>query len=325
MINFIGELSGTDEGKIIIVNMWDSVDTKLVDSTFLKKFLGACAALRAANAAKSALSIFQEVTFRVDPTGSPIFLRKSTQVRPLAKGTAWANTVTWSSWWRFHHDSAKTSGKIPIPRINHALNRAQLPTAETYLRQVVALPNWWKATGSLGLPLPTPSNCWLSNDDFLPASVPSAKGLATDARDELGLIDTTHGSMLVRYRFAADSGMTGAGNDVARPVFSDGGNTRFRVHATSKMAKAYAARGWGSTAHLGKISKSKTGDVSGKPELVSRALTIAGLSDLSVTLLGEVAETRGTTAVDNHVVFLRHLLRRRKLETVKQKLIRLCA
>lgn len=127
----------------------------------------------------------------------------------------------------------------------------------TRLSEVTADPAWSKPAATIGIPLPAPSNCWITSDQFddEPNAPQYPDDSATEARDKLGLIDNGEGKFLLRLSFLASSLANLPGNELARPVFSDLGNSRFRVHQSSSRAKIFAQQGWGATTHLGKLSE----------------------------------------------------------------------
>lgn len=127
--------------------------------------------------------------------------------------------------------------------------------------------------------------------------------LATESRDKLGLIHHQHGSFLLRLNFAASSLAKLESCEVARPTFSDLGNSHFRVRQSSKRAEEYYAAGWGATVHLAKFGPSAFDEITGVAERISSSLPLSGLDSLDVTFLGKVEGNRGTTNHDDDEAF----------------------
>lgn len=326
---FINELESNSVGKIILINMWDSVFSGLVGKVFVKAFIYECVQLKKNNPTWSCLQVFKDVSLQRDSSDNPIFLRKSQTRSAVTDGIWWTNMVPWTSWFEYHADKQRIDADygLPIPPISAGVTRSQIPRAQAYFDAVTAVSNWWHPnTGNLGLPLPAPSNCWVSCDAFstLPLPATGTVDPATESRDALGLIGSEMGAMLVAYKFSANSAKLSSGGDVVRPNFADLGNSRFRAYSKEAQALTFAAGGWGCTVHLAKIAQGKRANTAGRPEKVSKALPIASLHNLSVSILGYVACSRGSSAKDDDDAFVRHLLRRRKIETIQRKLINIC-
>jgi hypothetical protein len=146
---------------------------------------------------------------------------------------------------------------------------------------------------------------------------------ATEARDQLGLIDYSDGSFLLRLTLAASSLAALHTCEIARPTFSDLGSSRFQASQSSPRAGAYAARGWGATVHLGKFGDSGFREATGAAERVSTSLPLSALDGVRVDFLGPVKGERGRTKHDNDDAFAVHLEAGRSSQDIRDVLLSL--
>jgi len=199
--------------------------------------------------------------------------------------------------------------------------------AEEYrgnLVDVMSNPDWHKPDAVIGRPLQSPANCWLTSGQFKPLSDGPRyeTDLATQTRDELGLVNLVKGQLLLRLTISAGCLAAIEGNESARPIFCDGGNSRFRVHDPSEPAAVYATDGWGATFHLGKFAVGATDNMTGRSERVFTSLPLEHLPALKVELLGEIGETpeRPANCKDDDEEFFKALLAGRTESDINERL-----
>jgi hypothetical protein len=160
------------------------------------------------------------------------------------------------------------------------------------LRKIVDNPEWSDPTGALGRPLGSGLNCWVSTGRFghdPDAPRYAAQEAGTQVRDELGLVDVGQDDHLLRVSFAELSLSEDPPVEVARPIFSDMGNSHFIVdNARFPLGRRHAQQGWGTTVHLGKFRADSHGDLAGVPERVTAPIPVRRLRQLEVEYVGPV-------------------------------------
>jgi hypothetical protein len=322
-----------DKGQAILANMRDSHAENLISLDLLREFLRDCVhALAEKNPPDddplAILAIVEAVSRgRGHSRQARHYLRACKPATPVPNGARLSNTMKTESFHRFLLNEAyKQADTLGMSRVQPPIpvnSPSGLADYQEWLSELAETADWFRPSGNIGLPLPTPWNCWLSTDQFgLDANAPAygPAQAAEQARDELGLIDYGRGAFLLRLSFSAASLGKISHCETARPGFSDLGNSRFRVRHASAQATSYAKQGWGATVHLKKLAESYT-DVAGAPERVTTALPLAMLEEVRLELLGEVASRRGATAADDDQAHLRRLLNGRASEDIKTYLI----
>lgn len=324
---FLDKLQSTLRGRAMAVNMFES--GSLVSPESLNAFLLDCAKTSVSFPANDAVKVIEDVACGYGD-GKQSYLRQCKQALSAAGDKEQlSNTMNTVSFHSFLLDEKYKDGSVGIlpvvlPKIPDN-SPSGLRDYRTRLSEVTADPAWSKPAATIGIPLPAPSNCWITSDQF--GDEPNAPDYpddsATEARDKLGLIDNGEGKFLLRLSFLATSLAKIPNNELARPVFSDLGNSRFRVHQSSNRAKIFAQQGWGATTHLGKLGDSKYSDLTGVCERVSSALPIIALERLTVELLGRVTRDRGIETHDDDEAYANELQAGRSEAAIKNNLLSL--
>lgn len=186
-------------------------------------------------------------------------------------------------------------------------------------------PNWYNSSQSLGKPYNNPIFVWITKARELESAVGSSRGTstqATAARDALGLIATKKDTYLVTVKFQAGCLHGINGLKMVRPAFAHKGNSRFAVRLPSTPIANYA-QNWGMTAHLAKMANEEK-TIHGVPERVCLPIPLAHLhGTIKPEPLGWVETSRGNSKTDNDVAFVRRLLGRRTLPSIKKQLLTL--
>ena len=332
VVRFLDSLRTTPRGRALAVNMLDSHKAGLCPTSNLRDFLVDCgrtlqeAQTRAVPA--DAVAIVEDVSsgHGVDKR---TYLRQCRQslFAPTDTHTL-SNTLKTDTLWRFlvatrYKDPATSGLPVVLPPIPVNSPSGTLEYRKR-LAEVTSDPAWYEPAATIGRPLPHPSNCWLTSDLFDPdtAAPKYPDDAATEARDQLGLIDYSDGTFLLRLTLAPSSLGALHGCEIARPTFSDLGNSRFQASQSSPRAAAYAARGWGATVHLGKF-RAGLGEATGAAERVSTSLPLSALHSLRVDFLGPVKGERGRTKHDDDDAFAAHLEAGRSSQEIRDALLSL--
>jgi hypothetical protein len=310
------------------VNMLESCAGKLVPDGLISTFLLECVKASVASPAMGAVEIIEDVACGFgDPTKG--FLRQCKQASPTVGDKAQFSNTMSSVGFHTYLISEKykdgTSGTpVVLPKVP-----VNTPTGlleyQSRLAEITAASDWKNPDATLGKPLPAPSNCWITSNHFgADTNAPTyPHDLATEARDKLGLIDSGEGTFLLKLSFQAEFLANISGNEVARPVFCDLGNSRFRVRQSSSRAKLFAKRGWGATTHLGKLGDKSYRNSTGACERVSSALPLTQLENLTVEFLGRVMKDRGVGIHDDDKVYAKKLQAGRSKIAIKNELLSL--
>ena len=320
--DFLSLLAGSDEGQIVLVNLWDSCDSGLLDKNDVLRLLDGCASHTPTTPA-IALAVFDQVSASRAPAGVGQFRRLCKQ--HSIGGRRLRTTTTYSTFVDYHVDPDRLPGSVPVLPVPAPSSVRDQLKLQRDVQRITAASGWHRAEATLGRPLPDPNNCWLTVEDdpnFEPREPLPSPG-ATDAdaaRDSLGLIDCPAERHLVAYSFDAPSS-GGSAFDMARPTATDGGNRRFRVKHSCDRGKAMAAAGWGCTVDLSRVPERDRHPVGGRPERVTRALELSELAGVQVSYLRACTVQRGATSADNDSSFVKILLGRRQLSTVVRKLL----
>lgn len=310
------------------INMLASVEQGLVASDRLKEFLSFCAKRLDQEPGKNPIIIIEDVSCGENDANRR-FLRQC-RSRPFADDETkkLSNTMNSVSFHRFVLNSSYKSGKNVLPVVLPPIPVDSESGIAEYRERLslITKESDWKALGAMiGRPLPEPANCWITSDHFgIDKSSPLYQSdPGTQARDELGLIDNVEGDFLLRLNFLAKDIASICEHEMARPVFSDLGNRRFRVYQSSSRAIAYARDGWGATMHLGKFRNTAShNEYTGACERVSSALPLESLSSLTVELIGKVKRGAGEEAHDNDDGYAEELLGGRDKQSIKAELLK---
>lgn len=328
---FLDLVQSTPRGRALVVNMLDSLTEDLFPrAANLREFLMDCIGTYADDVDRGpdVLSAVAAVC-RGDGVGKRSYVRQCRQQRfSTSDRERLSNTLKTESFARFLVGTQYKSAEgglpvvLPLVPIDSPSGRSDY---ERRLADVTSDPEWYSATATIGRPLPEPTNCWLTTDQFGPdPNAPVYAGdLATQVRDELGLIDYGEGSCLLRLSFGASSLAEIKACEVARPTFSDLGNSRFRANQSSSRAESYARAGWGATVHLGKLGDGAFSDSTGVAERVSTSPPLSALAELTVEFLGRVGRDRGLTSQDDDEAFAQLLEAGRATEVIRNSLLSL--
>jgi hypothetical protein len=326
---FLELLQHTSQGRALTVNILDSHTEGLHSASTLQGFLLECVRTYEAGTISEGdvFSIVEAVSLGYG-VGQRSYLRQFKQ-RPFfpTDKQRLSSTMKTESFSRFLVDPRYKDGGSGLPVVLPPVpgrSPSGMLDYEKRLADVTSNPAWYAPTATIGRPLPYPSNCWITTDFFGPdPDAPPYEGNpATKARDELGLVDYGAGSCLLTLSFSASSLATLIPCELARPTFSDLGNSRFRVSPSSDRAAEYAELGWGAAVHLGKFRARPFVDATGASERVSTSLPVSALKSLTVKYLGRVEQDRGTTAqLDDDDVFAEVLEAGRTAKDIRDMLI----
>lgn len=334
--SFLDKLQSTARGRAMAVNMYETYAENLVPLDTLSAFLLDCARTHEALPSTDAVKIVQDVSCG-QGHGKQCYLRLCKKEPFSSVGTErlrhTMKTVTFHTYLLDEKYKACNEGlPVVLPKAPISSSPSALRDYRERLAEVTADPTWKKSEANLGTPhpnssldnqLPNSTICWFTSDRFgKDVGAPKYPGdPATEARDELGLIDNGDGNFLLRLSFLASSTAKIPNNELARPIFSDVGNSRFRVRHSSSRAAEFAKHGWGATTHLGKFGDSEFSDSTGVCERVSSALPIADLEFLTVEFLGRVTKDRGMEMHDDDEAYAKELHAGRSEATIKNILL----
>jgi len=290
---FVARLCLTERGRVIAVNMLESCEdgAGLVAAEFLSSFLKDCAELDdPALSPLDCVRIVADVAAGDGPARRSYLRHGRQQVQPDG-GYVMTNVLKTGS---FHHfllspDYKAASGLSEVLPLEPTLDEPEEYT--DVLRSILSRSDWSKPGATLGRPYPASSNCWLSTNRFgADGGGPDyADDPATQARDERGLIDYEDGDWVLEVRIPEAALHALPTLEVARPVFCDLGNSRFRVQQDTAKATAFAQAGWGATVHLGKLREAPAADVTGVAERVTAPIPVHAINGAEFRLLGRVS------------------------------------
>lgn len=290
---FVDRLCESSRGLVIAVNMLDSCEhgANLSEVALLREFLADCALSDdPSQSAEHCLKVIADVSAGASPARRSYLRRLRQQIAETTDLVT--NVVKAETFHRFIlSESAKmTNGLRGVLPLTPAPYDDDLAEYEEIFTSLVARGDWYRSDATLGRPQSASSNCWLSTDRFgADDDAPAYNGdPATQARDELGLVDYERGSCLIQFKIAEGALAVLAEVEVARPVFSDLGNSRFRVDQRSERAQRYAQAGWGATVHLGKLRGRRHTDMTGAPERVASPVPLAKVAGVTARFLGRV-------------------------------------
>ncbi len=296
MFSFATQLCKTDRGLVMAANMVDSCtgDRPLIRAEFLRQFAQECVEAASVGMADADfVSLIDKVSIGAGPSRRGRL--RSSRCRQLPKVEEIGTVLKCETFHRFLLSKAYKEDD-ELPEALPLVPRSSASGADEYrdaLERITANANWCEDAAALGRPYPDAANCWVSTDHFGPDGEAPVydkdKGEATRRRDELGLSHYRSGANLLRVRVPTTSISQLAGVEIARPVFSDGGNPHFVVAQRSPRAQLFAESGWGATLHLGKLRAGPMGCVAGAPELVTSPLKVKELGSVAIEYLGEVS------------------------------------
>jgi hypothetical protein len=314
-------LSGSDEGIIKIINLYFSVKYRLIKPSFLRSFLAECMFMRS-RTANEALKHFDDVCgrdncyFAVCAVDHASLSSNSTLVTVM-------NSITFTQH-VLGRPKKRVKSVLPAkPKLN---NDTDEKIYRDTITKITSSNNWYKDTGTLGKPFPDPKHVWFSDWSYVNREIqvnPNVHTEATKVRDILGLIGTANETYLLAIQFSSANLHAISNVKVARPGFADLGNKRFAVHLDRAPRNVYQ-EGWGLTVHLEKLKARPPEAINGAPERICTPIPIQHIDDsIVVKPLGWVKGTRGQdTGVDDDKTFIKRLCGRRKIESIKNRILK---
>lgn len=319
--NWLDLLLGSHAGTIKLINTYFSLEHKLVSRDCLRSFLLDCVS-HGAKTPDDAMAGFMTIC------GEDKYCAIASVSSGSISGTSILVTTMRSL--VFHQ---YILGR-PKTRVGFML----LPEPKSYdvsdedayrraLERVSSSRDWYRDTGSLGVPPPDPHHVWFTDVKYVDTEKPVGSSAvketrATRIRDELGLIDIKDSTYLLSLRFPAASLHVIPDFKMARPGFADRGNRRFAVYL-NKKGESWYRNNWGLTVHLRKLRARPNKEVNGAPERICLAIPLSHIGDsIQVEPLGWVVGTRGgEVGIDDDEAFIRRLHGRRKLDVMKRRLV----
>jgi hypothetical protein len=295
---FLKRLQITPRGRVVAVNILESVENLLFSAEKLAKFFLDCLQTSAAFPVAGGVAVIEDVSCGHGVNGHA-YLRECAQIAfSSGEKCHLSNVMTTTN---FRDSLIDNRHKVSTDAVLPQWPEDSPSGEEEYrvlLEEVTSNPGWYRPAATIGRPFSESSNCWITSDQFgANPHEPSYPGeTATKIRDELGLIHLGHGSWLLRLTFLASDLAAITTCELARPTFADLGNSRFRVNQTSQLAAILQAEGWGATVHLGKFGDLSFTDYTGASERVSTPLPLSALRGLRVEFLGRVNGSRGIQA-----------------------------
>ena len=287
-VSFIDALSSHVKGEIILINMFFTLKNSLIDKSIFNNFLNDCCTQYMTH--KDALDVFNKVVSGHE-LGANNYLRKSTVAKQSSQfKKIYLNTVLTREKFRmnFVNDNFKTMAEFPrIP------NKKEIEKFNDIFNDPK---NDWREDITIGiLPSGIEINTWVSSFDIVNnlnwtsehhsaiIGYPSYTNMADKARDERGLIEYNEEDDLVQLIFPI-SGLE-RDHKIVRPIFSDGGNTRFLVyHGCVRQDD------WGMSTHLGKLRDFKSyNEFTGACEMVIAPVKLKNIKNLKIEYLGGIS------------------------------------
>jgi hypothetical protein len=303
MEEFLILLQHSDLGRTIAVDIWDALRSRTINTATVTQFLLDCAktCTRDGSTPLVAVNSVRLVSLG-QGHGRREYLRQCKQPHfDVSSKEMLSNTIATKNFNRYVLSKEyKAKARLPttLP-LNPASTARRVKAYTSRLQRVTAHPDWKQPAAVMGLPLTQPSNCWFTTDRFpedpgSPSYPPHEAG--TKVRDELGLHHYRARTVLLRYTFPASDLAALTHLVIARPMFADAGNTRFRSGQNSTRAAHFAQEGWGATVHLKKLlMNAGDPDTTGVSERVSHAIPLSDVRNLRVSYIGDVTEDRGRT------------------------------
>lgn len=317
LTNWLDLLSVGVDGKLKLISLFQSLECDLVSKGVVSNFLNDCLSLKAStpDEALDHYNIFCGIDTRyfalcaVDPKS----IDAATNV------VVTVNSFVFHQYIMAKADHDSTAYNV-LPQRPKSRNDFDVEEYCEQLNTLISDYDWYDKTGHLGKPFPDPRHVWFTEktaaDNEMLTNLRVVSN-ATKIRDALGLIDTTNDHYLLSLHFSATGLHKIIGLKMARPVFSDRGNTRFAV-ATKGSTHLLSSTKWGQTVHLGKLRDGKP-QINGLPERICSPIPLKDVgASISVTPLGWVEIA--TDADDN--TFIDHLCGGTTLDTIKNELIK---
>ena len=307
--------SASSADKIFLVNLHDCCVRKLVTPDEVESFLLECATTPG-----SPVSVVSRVSKRR-------FLRMHKRDPSDLVGSVVDHTLSYTTFRACHVNDAPpatvATSILPNPPPSPE-QEDELDQLAEDIEQITRQPEWYKSSALMGSP---DGNCWVSVNRFEdPKDTKLYDGSsltsADKVRDELGLIDYGAETHLISYTLRGDAlAALEATLEMARPMFADLGNSRFRVACSCRRSEAMEAAGWGCTTHLGRFPDPALHPVSGRPERVTRRLPLNETPLLQVIYRRGTKATRGLDITDDDDAFLALVLGRGNLHDIKKEIV----
>lgn len=319
LIAWIDLLAESKEGQIKVINLFQSLNWDLVKGPDLCSFIQKCLTLRPTTS-DAALTDFNNICAtdiryfalnRVDPMS----------IKNTTKLATTMNSLTFHQYVLARPQSVVKPVLSDKPRSRNSddENDYQKKLERTISDNNSGNKKWYNLNGSLGKPFPDPRHVWFTDVNYINDEIQTNTRRVTEAtkvRDALGLIDTRDGHFLLSLQFPAVHLHTLADLQMARPVFSDGGNRRFAVYINMDAKNIYVDN-WGQTVHLEKLRAWPPQKINGLPERICSPIPLSHIGDsLHVRPLGWVDVT--DDAEDE--TFIDQLYGLETLDTIKRQL-----
>lgn len=243
---WIDTLFKSTEGKIKVINLYQSLRLDLVKKTVLCSFIRECLSLGRASA-DEALNGFDDIC-RKD---NSYFALNRVDPKSIKDTVILATTMNSLTFHQFVVGRPKSVVKSTLPNQPKSRDDDDVNEYLKLLTKIISYDRWYNNSGTLGKPFPKPSHVWFTYADSIDKEITINTRSTTNAtkiRDALGLIDTKDVHYLLLLRFPAAYLHTVAELQMARPIFSDNGNRRFAVYINTDAEGIYKDK-WGQTIH----------------------------------------------------------------------------
>jgi len=285
LTDWLDLLIESNEGQIKVINLYHSFILNLINEDILRTFVNACIAMKPATAA-SALNVFKDICQNDDR----FFALNPVDPSSISAAAVVSTTISSLAFHQFFLARPSTIIKSTMSAKPQSRRSSDESSYRKKLKRTVSSSKWYNDDGTLGKTFPDPRHVWFTDGDHMDKEVrsnPSGDSEATKVRDALGLIETKSGTYLLALKFSARHLHTLLGLKIARPTFSDTGNSRFAVYINADAEPLYGAR-WGQTVHLHKLRNRRT-KINGLPERICSPIPLAHIgASLSVSPIGWV-------------------------------------
>lgn len=316
---WIDLLTDSKEGQIKVINLFQSLILDLVEENALSSFIKDCLSLRPTTT-DAALNGFKYIC----ENDTRYFALNRVYPASINSTTRLATTMNSLTFHRYVLGRPKSVVKNVLPAKPRSRSSNDEIDYRRKLQRITSNSKWYNNTGLLGKPFPDPKHVWFTDVNYIDDEIQANDSSVTEAtkvRDALGLIDMKDDHYLLSLQLLADHLHILVDLQMARPIFSDGGNRRFAVYINTDAENIYKDN-WGQTVHLEKLRERPPQKINGLPERICSPISLSYIGDsLQVRPLGWVDVTHDA----DDETFIDQLLGIETLENIKHKLLRIAS
>jgi hypothetical protein len=317
----IDGLKSDQRGQVFLLNLADTIDLGLIDSTILKNPLEDFVALEqsrllASSPAADSEHLADRLGKYLVTTGSwKTGQNPNMDEHGCRRAPILSRVVTYDSFYKYVMGRLNAPGlpDAPLPLDLTTNEHEILPTMEPAVKKLIDSGEWRKRNASPIVQFKT-NIVWLAPNSCIQSKLASpalSPNLANNHRDLIGLHWVKRGRCLIRLDINLSHSPELASADKWRPHGAGNGGYRFRVTYDGRKKSC----GWGRTVDMSTIAKKSKGHLDGVPEMVTVGFSVPK-EHVSASYLGCV----DAPPEEEHDFFIERLLAGRDINKVVIKL-----